>query len=136
MLWGLLKSKGVDPESASLNAVAEGILQLDAVSSSHAHNAYAALLLLPPFAHLRFVPLLSQCKKRWHVTKIKYSDFWDARGLLELLAREPLKWNRAAEVRERLLLCLRILHLMRSVDLVHLSRKLAVNGDKKVFKKK
>ena len=124
-LWALCQINGVHPENASTNDVAEQILLLYDFSPSDARNAYSACLMLPGFSSLRFSFLLQKCKKQWSRSTPKYCDFWDPSPLLQKLLSIPFSWENLADVRNRLILVLKIFHLMRSIDCARIQRTIS-----------
>ena len=53
LLWAILQDWG-DPQTATLDEVAQGILKLHKFSSAQARSAYSSMLLLPGYNSLRF----------------------------------------------------------------------------------
>ena len=94
------------------------------INANEARHAYSGLLLIPGFESLRFSPLLKLAKRLWGGGS-KYNDFWDAKIVLKKLVEGQLDWNDVRQVRDRLILLLRLCHLCRSVDLQRCCRRLA-----------
>ena len=109
-LWVLIKSQGVAPQHATLGQVAFAIITLHHLYPSQAKNAYSGMLLVPGFSALRFEPLLAPFKKLWNSSTQKYGTFWEPAELIQQLATTPLSGN-PLDLRERLLICLRLLCL-------------------------
>ena len=131
----IVAKKFVEAPQASLDDVAEGLVQLHLWSPVQARNAYSAVLLLPGFLHLRFHPLLRPYKKLWNTNVEKYGTFWDAEPVLRKLAGEPLEPPDANEknfkafilrLRARLIVVSRLLCLFRSIDLANMTRTVSV----------
>ena len=74
---------------------------------------------------LRFNVLIQRCKKQWSAAGPKYTEVRDARLLLLQLKQQPLQWNVNHRLRDRLILLLRIFHLMRSVDCSRIKRTIS-----------
>ena len=86
--------------------------------------------MLPGFESLRFSPLLKGEKRKWNSSQAAYSDFWDADEVLLKLLQKPLNWFSIREVRNRLIVVFRLLHLCRSIDLQRSVRTLSSQGDR------
>ena len=117
ILWAFCKTKNKDPLLMSLEDIAMEIMNLNKHTSAEARHAYSALLLLPQFGGLRFLPQLRECKRDWNTHQAKYSEFWSAQPIWHALQTAPLCWSSAQQVRDRLILVLRLVHLFRSIDL-------------------
>jgi len=128
ILWGILKSRGVNPGEASCDQIASAIIELHKASASQARNAYSGVLLIPGFSSMRFMSVLLPYKKIWNTNTEKYASFWDPTPLLERLLSEKFDWNMAQEVRDRFILVSRILCLYRSVDLSRMLRNISFVG--------
>ena len=107
----------------SLEETASWLLKMAKISPHEARNAYSALLLIPGWEPLRFVPLIKACKKEWNNSGAKYAEFWDAKTILQKLLCEPLAWQDVQQVRNRAIILLRLLHLCRSIDLARAWRR-------------
>ena len=127
-LWGLLKVDGIDPLHASLTQVASAIVRLHSFSKAQARNAYSAMLLVPGFSQLRFVPLLAPYKKEWNSNVERYGTFWNPAALIRNVAVSFLNWASVLAVRDRLILMCRLLCLHRSIDLARLLRTVSLVG--------
>ena len=114
----------------TLDFVAERLLYLNAVSCSQARSAYAALLMIPGLEQLKFSPLLRKLKQSWNTSQPKYPIFWDMGSVLKKLASSPLDFSDVKQVRDRLILCWRLLGLYRSVDLAQVYRQVSWAGEK------
>ena len=121
-----VRNKVATPPHMSLEEAASWLLRMAKTWPHEARNAYSGLLLIPGWEHLKFNPLIKACKKFWDQTGDRYSGFWDARKLPERLQEEELDWNSLWQVRDRCIICLRLLHLCRSVDLARCWRRKAV----------
>ena len=75
LLWQVLVFQKIDPPGASLEQVADAIIQIFQVSQAQARNAYSAALLLPSLSQLRFVSLLNPYKRFWNTNIVKYVVF-------------------------------------------------------------
>jgi hypothetical protein len=117
LFCGVCTVRGLNPLTATLHQLASQLLYLHNLSSAQARNAYSALLFIPGLQQLRFHPLLTQVKRLWNTSHPKYSVFWDAGRVLDLLDSQRLDWNSIEAVRDRLILIFRLLQLYRSVDL-------------------
>jgi hypothetical protein len=129
-LWTMLFHKGLDPATASLEDISALLLELNELSTTDARNAYAACLIIPGFEHLRFSPLLRAVKRLWNYSAPKYTDFWDATRVLDLLRAKKLDFSSIQQVRDRLIIVMRLLHLMRSIDLARSYRVLSFQDGK------
>ena len=129
-LYALCAINGIHPESASIMDIAGQLVQLCELSPSDARNAYSACLVLPGMAPLRFNVLLQKSRKTWSAAGPKYSEFWEVETVLEQLSQVPLNWNSVRAVRDRLLLILRLFHLMRSVDCRRIERTVSFIGER------
>ena len=114
----------------SLAKVAAMLQNFNDLSSAEARHAYAALLLVPTYEQLRCSPFLKSCKRLWNQTKVRYTEFWDAGAVLKKLAGQPVNWHSIEEVRDRLIVVCRLLHLHRSIDLCRTLRTVSLQGDK------
>ena len=83
-------------------------------------------LLIPGFEALKFSPLLRAAKRRWGASAPRYATFWDPRPLLLSLREQGLSTGSLNAIRDRLILCFRLIALYRSVDLERLYRKVSV----------
>jgi hypothetical protein len=131
LLWEVLKLQGVDPPSASLEQVADSIIQIFKISPSQARNAYSAMLLIPGWGNLRFVSLLGPYKRLWNLNVEKYGTFYDPWPiLLHLAGRSMVELLQDVELlRTQLILSCRFLCLYRSSDLANLKRTTSVLQD-------
>jgi integrase len=96
-------------------------------SLSQARNLFAALLMLPSCATLRFEQLMLPLKRAWNVSKPKYPVFYQVTPLLTAFQQEPLP-HTEDQVRLRCILLLRLLGLFRGVDLARAQRPLDSSG--------
>ena len=129
LLWTILENSGVNPPDASIDEVANAIVQLFQFSVSQARNACSAMLIIPSFGGLRFHPLLAPYKKLWNKNTEKYGAFWDPLPILLRLAQSnsltsPLN---VEVLRDRLIFCCRVLCLHRSVDLARIQRTTCIS---------
>jgi hypothetical protein len=129
-LWTMLFHKGLDPANAALEDISASLLELNELSQTDARNAYAACLIIPGLEHLRFSPLLRHLKRLWNCSTPKYTDFWDATRVLDLLCAKKIDFSSIQQVRDRLIIVMRILHLMRSIDLARSYRVLSFQDGK------
>ena len=137
-------ARGISPQEATLDQVADSIIQLFAFSPAQARNAYSAVLLIPGFGGVRFHPLLNAYKKLWNRNLEKYGSFWDPLPILLRLARTdyaslgvivPPVWlglrpppSPISALRTHLIICCRLLCLYRSSDLANIKRVVSVMG--------
>ena len=144
LLWRLLMARGISAQEATLDQVADSIIQLFAFSPAQARNAYSAVLLIPGFGGVRFHPLLNAYKKLWNRNLEKYGSFWDPLPILLRLARTdyaslgvivPPVWlglrpppSPISALRTHLIICCRLLCLYRSSDLANIKRVVSVMG--------
>jgi hypothetical protein len=128
--WAYAVERGEDPYKMSLAKVAAMLQNFNDLSSAEARHAYAALLLVPTYEQLRFSPFLKSCKRLWNQTTVRYTEFWDAGAVLKKLAGQPVNWHSIEEVRDRLIVVCRLLHLHRSIDLCRTLRTVSLQGDK------
>ena len=126
LLWAILVEHKLDPLQCSLQQVAGGLISLHKVSPSQARNAYAAMLLVPGFSQLRFAPLLQPYRRMWNSSDEKYGTFWDPSMLVRHLAATPMNWDDVTELRDRLVICCKLLCLHRSCDLAHVLRTVSL----------
>ena len=117
--------KGLSPVDMSLGDIAAQLSKMSQVSLAQARNAYSALLLLPQYFGLRFQPLLKICKRKWNSSCSKYADFWPAESVLKKLLAIELDWCNVQQVRDRFILCSRLLQLTRSIDLARTWRNIS-----------
>jgi hypothetical protein len=69
------------------------------------------------------------CFSLWSVSNPKYSDLWSGAIFLQNLSQQPLNWQSIQQNRDRLILCLRLVHLCRSIDLQNTWRTLSFQED-------
>ena len=125
LLWGLCQAQNLDPSILSCDDVATQLLLLHEMSPSQARNAYSAMLHLPGFSSLQFNVLLKKVKKEWSSNQAKYTNFWDGSQILQALAQKEITWSSKKQVRDRLIMCLRLIQLMRSIDLQRTFRSIS-----------
>jgi len=118
----------------SLEAVASWILRFAKQQPFQARSAYSAFLLIPGWEQLRFCTAIRQAKKFWETSGEKYGDFWDAEKVVLKLASTPCDWSCVRAVRDRAILCLRLFHLCRSVDLARAERSHSKLGSQVYWK--
>ena len=122
-------SEGLKVEDLNVSQIAGHLLLFNSCSESQARNAYSGFGLAPGFDQLKFSPILSTCKRKWGSHSEKYGVFWSAENFLAKLQAEDLNWSSVCDVRDRLLIILRLLHAMRSVDLANLRRVTSSVGE-------
>ena len=125
LLWLKMLEKGDNPLKTTMDKVAEAILLLNNDSASQARNAYAACICIPGFEQLRFHQLLAKCKRSWNQNTPKYPIFWDGAKIIDRISQKALDWDDVGQLRDRLIICMRILGLFRSIDLERWYRKLS-----------
>ena len=125
LLWTMCDRDGVSLLSSPLESIASVLIRLHKFSSSQARQAYSGLLLVPGLDKLRFCPLLQPFRKLWFTSNVRYGGFWNPSQLLSKLAMSHVKWEDVQQVRDRLIIVWRLLHLMRSFDLSQMMRKLS-----------
>ena len=113
LLWAILLENGINPPDSDLDQVAQAIIQLFQYSISQARCAYSAMLLIPQFGQLRFHPLLTPYKRLWNQNVEKYGHFWDPLPMLLEMIKKP-QCLTICELRQRLIICSRLLCLFRS----------------------
>ena len=86
------------------------------------HSAYAAIVMFPSMSSLRFDPAIRAMKQQWNASSPQYAAFWCGTTVLRSLISQPVKFGCRIQVRNRLIIVWRLLHLYRSVDLAHLRR--------------
>ncbi len=96
------------------------------INHNEARQAYSAFALVPGYEGLKFSPLLKKTKS---VSNPKYSDLWSGAKVLQTLSQQPLYWQSIQQIRDRLILCLRLVHLCRSFDLQNTWRTLSFQDD-------
>ena len=131
LLWSILEKEGIHPPEASVEKIADAIIQLFKLSPAQARNAYSGVLLLPGVgANLRFHPLLKPYKRLWNVSTERYGAFWDPTPLLMHLAETNFVTLQEdlPKLRLHLILVCRLLCLYRSADLANLKRTASVLG--------
>ena len=124
-LWAMAGWGTSNPNNITIQTIASQIQKMSLLSPSEARHAYSGILLVPGMESLRFSPLLKQCKREWSASIAKYSDFWDAKRVLDCLQAQPLNWHSVQSVRDRLIIVMRLLHLCRSVDLAQTYRSIS-----------
>ena len=128
-IWAMACAKKLTLKTCTLLEVSALVLDLSKISLHQARNAYSGLLLVPGFEQLRFAPLLKGVKKVWGKSQPKYAGFWDASPLLKKLAQDPVDWGSVVAVRLRLILSLRLVQFLRSVDLSRVFRTVSFIND-------
>ena len=136
VLWTVLQEQNIAPESASLEQVADAIIQIFQVSPSQARNAYSGVLLIPGFSQLRFVSLLSPYKRLWNLNVEKYGTFYDPWPILLQLAKIKFSdlISSLPALRRQFILCSRFLCLYRSSDLANMKRCVSVVTERPFIK--
>ena len=109
------------------------ISTLHLASPSQPRNAYASLLMFPPWLSLKLDPVIRQLRHDWNSLVPQYACFWSGKSLLTLLADMPVQWNSRSCVRDRLIIVWRLLHLYRSFDLSDLLRLWSHVSDHNAF---
>ena len=117
VFWAFVQESGLNPWELKTSDIAAQLLKMARLNKHEARNAYSALLLFPEVQQLRFHPLLRETKRDWNSSQVMYADFWPAEVVLDKLQSTPLQWNDIQSVRDRFILCSRLLQLSRSVDL-------------------
>ena len=126
LLWGLCQAQNLDPSILSCDDVASQILLLHELTHSQTRNAYSAMLHSPGFSSLQFNVLLKKkVKKEWSSNQAKYTNFWDGSQILQELAQKEINWSSKKQVRDRLIMSLRLIQLMRSIDLQRTFRSIS-----------
>ena len=137
-LWVILRSRGVEPVSATVQEVAVGLMSLHSFSKNDSRNAYSAMLLFPGFQALRFHSMITVLKKEWTGGAPKYGAFWSAEPLLQqLLHATPtssINLMPLCELRLQLILVCRLLMLHRGIDLSRVLRTVSVLGGRPFMK--
>jgi hypothetical protein len=126
LFWAFCQTQKISAISATLTQVAGLLVQFNQLMPAQARHAYASLLFIPSMDQLRFNPLLRQIKKTWNHSQTRYATFYDASNPIAKLAAQPLNWSDVAEIRTRLLLCLRFFMLCRNVDLERMYRTISI----------
>jgi hypothetical protein len=127
--WDLLPDNKKDNlTQLSLDHVADTLIQLHKKSVSQARSAYSAALIISGFDQLKFCSLLQPFKKEWNKNVEKYATFWSPIDLLNQLAASPVDPSDTAALRDRLILCCRLLMLHRSIDLSRVKRTVSTVG--------
>ena len=114
--WAFLTEQGSQLPAFPLDEVALQLKKMHFVNQQVAKNAYSAIVAVPGYDSLKFYPLLKECKRQWY-SSAKYATFCDCKPVLEKLKDTPVKWTVIRHVRDRLILVLRLIHLIRAVDL-------------------
>ena len=83
---------------------ASWLLRFTSLWPNEGRNAYAGLLLVPGWESIRFSPFIKDCKRLWATHGDKYSEFCDAKKVLETLMHTPLLWDNVEHVRDRTIL--------------------------------
>ena len=91
-------------------------------SMSQARSAYAAIVMFPSMSSLKFDPAIRAMKQQWNASSPQYAAFWCGTTVLQSLVAQPVNFRCRIQVRNRLIIVWRLLHLYRSVDLAHLRR--------------
>ena len=127
LLWDQLAPLQLPFAQLSLPQVANAVIAINRISPAQARNAYAAALLIPGWSQLRFEPGLQPFKRQWNSNVEKYSTFWSPTALLKTLVDQPLPpCPSVSTLRDRLILCCKLLLLHRSVDLSRVLRTTSV----------
>ena len=74
---------------------------------------------------LRFSQIIEKCKQDWATSMPKYGDFWDARAILKKISTQRTDVLNFAQVQNRCIVVMRLLHLCRSIDLARSFRKMS-----------
>ena len=106
--WSFCHVRNVDLSTATLPEIASELQLMSTIYSSESKNAYAALLKIPGLDQLKFSPLLQNCKTQWQTSIPKYATFWEPEHLIKQLLNSPLNWKNVTQVRDRLIISLRI----------------------------
>ena len=85
------------------------------------------MLLIPSFEGIRFHPLLQPYKRLWNVNIEKYSHFYDPLPMILNLQRTNV--TNLVDLRDRLIICCRLLCLYRSIDLANIKRVVSLVGN-------
>ena len=104
LFWAFCRHRGLDPIILTLSQISSLLLQFDKLAPSQARHAYAALLHIPGYDHLRFSSILKPCKRKWNTSEARYTTFWDGTQILRRLATQPLDIKNVTKVRARLIL--------------------------------
>ena len=91
-------------------------------SMSQARSAYAAILMFSSMSSLRFDPAIRAMKQQWNASSPQYAAFWCGTTVLRSLISQTVNFRCGIQVRNRLIIVWRLLHLYHSVDLAHLRR--------------
>ena len=129
-LWAFMVENGTSPLNCPMEEVAIFITRMASLSLHEARNAYSACIFIPELDSLRFSKTLQPIKRLWNFSPPKYQDFWDGKDVLQKLATTPINWSSIVQVRDRLIITMRLLHLTRSIDLQRTYRTLSFYDEK------
>ena len=127
--WAFCHSQKINLLEAPMEEVALQLQKMGNIDKIKAKYAYSAVVLLPGYDFLKFSPLLKNCKRDWFSSQPKYATFWDAQPVLKKLIRQKINWKNESQVRDRLILVLRLLQLCRSIDLSRMWRTMSQVGN-------
>ena len=127
--WAFCTNQDIDPFTSSMEEIALQLQKMNFLDKNKTKYAYSAIVCLPGFDSLKFTPLLKSCKREWNTSQPKYATFWDAQPILQKILQKPLNWKNVAQVRDRLVLSLRLLQLCRSIDLARMWRTISQVGN-------
>jgi hypothetical protein len=128
-LYSVLQGRGTTPEKATVAEIAQALFAINKLDPNGARNAYSAALLFPGTQGLRFHQLITVIKKSWKSDAPKYGTFWAAEPVLSTLLQVAPATLSLSELRTHTILVLRLLHLMRGIDLARAIRTVSmVNG--------
>ena len=85
-LWAWLQTSNIDPWRASTMEIASAIIKMHSISKAQARNAYSAVLLLPGYGNVRFLPILAPFKREWNLNVEKYATFWNPESIIQCMA--------------------------------------------------
>jgi hypothetical protein len=108
----------------TLLQAASTVLALHSFAPYRASAAYNTFLLFARFNQLRFEPSLRNVKKLWNTSSAKYVTSYNFKHILQKWAATPVPAFEEA-IRGRLVMVLRIMHLMRSIDVSRTRRSAA-----------
>ena len=126
--WAFCTTQNINVTDAPLEEIAMQLNAMFLIDPIKTKYAYAAITTIPGYDSLRFSSHLKICRQRWNKSQPKYATFWDAQPILTYLLQQPLDWKNIQQVRDRLIIALRIFQLCRSIDLQRCWRTMSKVG--------
>ena len=129
VFWAFCAQQAKKLPDLSMEELALQLGKIHQIKTSVAKNSYSAIVALPGYDSLRFSPLLKSFKRDWNYSSVKYATFWDAQPVLRRLLVTPFRWDSVVQVRDRLVVSLRLVQLFRSIHLARCWRTISQVGE-------